>query len=239
MAPLVRHVASDLRATLTRAGETTPFVLVGHSIGGVYAMKFTERYSADVAGLVFVDASHPDQVARLEAASGASMLPPTGPASLGASLSRTGALGLLPANTEPANAPRVVQRVSSAYLPVSLPAMVEEVKSVREIFSSTRAFRALDSRPVVVLTAGAPSSTETLKAMSMRRVSACRPSGSCCKTNRSAGRQTAGMKRSPTRRATSSSTVQMPSFERCATWSAPFGNRIPCPSRRFDLDRVK
>jgi pimeloyl-ACP methyl ester carboxylesterase len=38
-----------------------PYVLVGASIGGEYARIYTSRYRHEVAGLVFVDSSHPDQ----------------------------------------------------------------------------------------------------------------------------------------------------------------------------------
>jgi pimeloyl-ACP methyl ester carboxylesterase len=40
---------------LTAAGESPPFVVVGHSLGEAYARVFADRYRADVAGLVLVD----------------------------------------------------------------------------------------------------------------------------------------------------------------------------------------
>lgn len=54
-------VISDLHELLTRAGVPPPYVLVGASIGGEYARIYTSRYPHDVAGLVFVDSSVPDQ----------------------------------------------------------------------------------------------------------------------------------------------------------------------------------
>ena len=54
-------VAGDLHEMLQRAGVLQPYVLVGASIGGVYARIYTARYPNDVAGLVLVDSSHPDQ----------------------------------------------------------------------------------------------------------------------------------------------------------------------------------
>ena len=54
-------VISDLHEMLSRAGVPPPYVLVGASIGGEYACIYTRRYPHDVAGLVFVDSSHPDQ----------------------------------------------------------------------------------------------------------------------------------------------------------------------------------
>lgn len=38
-----------------------PFVLVGHSIGGLNAQVFARRFEDEVAGLVLVSSTHPDQ----------------------------------------------------------------------------------------------------------------------------------------------------------------------------------
>jgi pimeloyl-ACP methyl ester carboxylesterase len=54
-------VVTDLHEMLSRAGVPPPYVLVGASIGGEYARVYTSRYPHDVAGLVLVDSSHPDQ----------------------------------------------------------------------------------------------------------------------------------------------------------------------------------
>jgi pimeloyl-ACP methyl ester carboxylesterase len=55
-----RTIAEDLHRTLLDAGENAPYVLVGHSMGGPYIMIYTKYFGSEVAGLVFVDASHPD-----------------------------------------------------------------------------------------------------------------------------------------------------------------------------------
>jgi len=57
-----KAVAEDLNTTLSFAGEKPPYVLVGHSFGGPYITIFTKYFGSSVAGLVFVDTSHPDQV---------------------------------------------------------------------------------------------------------------------------------------------------------------------------------
>ena len=62
--PRGRHTladtTTDLRAALQVAGESGPFVLVGHSHGGNYVRVFGDRYRDDVAGLVLVDSFDPD-----------------------------------------------------------------------------------------------------------------------------------------------------------------------------------
>jgi pimeloyl-ACP methyl ester carboxylesterase len=48
-------VVSDLRALLDRAGIEPPYILVGHSIAGLYEPLFADRYPPDVVGMVLVE----------------------------------------------------------------------------------------------------------------------------------------------------------------------------------------
>jgi pimeloyl-ACP methyl ester carboxylesterase len=69
-APLPRtaqDVVADLRALLRAAGVPGPYVLVGHSLGGVFVRLYAATYPEEVAGLVLVDSSHEEQSARLRA----------------------------------------------------------------------------------------------------------------------------------------------------------------------------
>lgn len=43
------------------AGIGPPYVLAGHSYGGLVVRMFTDRYPDEVVGIVLVDSSHPDQ----------------------------------------------------------------------------------------------------------------------------------------------------------------------------------
>jgi pimeloyl-ACP methyl ester carboxylesterase len=52
--------AKELKALLDAAGEKGPYVLVGHSVGGYVSRAFAHEYPQNVAGMVLVDASHPD-----------------------------------------------------------------------------------------------------------------------------------------------------------------------------------
>ena len=59
--------AEELHTLLAKAGEHGPYVLVGHSTGGTYAMTYAARYPEQVAGLVLLDSSSPEQFTRMPA----------------------------------------------------------------------------------------------------------------------------------------------------------------------------
>jgi pimeloyl-ACP methyl ester carboxylesterase len=56
--------AKELYAALQDLGITGPFVLAGHSYGGLTVRAFAALYPDEVAGMVLVDGSHPDQWVR-------------------------------------------------------------------------------------------------------------------------------------------------------------------------------
>lgn len=55
------HVIDGLRFLLKSNGLKPPYVLVGHSLGGLYMQLFARRYPEEVTGLVLVDTTHPNQ----------------------------------------------------------------------------------------------------------------------------------------------------------------------------------
>jgi pimeloyl-ACP methyl ester carboxylesterase len=56
-----QQMARELHTLLTVAGVPGPYVLVGHSYGGLYARVYAAMYPAEVAGVALIDSSHPDQ----------------------------------------------------------------------------------------------------------------------------------------------------------------------------------
>jgi len=63
-----RRNAEELHALLGVAGERPPYILAGHSYGGLVVRLFAERYASEVAGLALIDAAAPEQFERLPAA---------------------------------------------------------------------------------------------------------------------------------------------------------------------------
>jgi pimeloyl-ACP methyl ester carboxylesterase len=54
-------IVAELRDELKRQNMKPPYVLVGHSLGGLYMQYFARNYPQEVAGLVLVDSSHWEQ----------------------------------------------------------------------------------------------------------------------------------------------------------------------------------
>lgn len=56
------HIVEELRQNLRETGIAPPYVLVGHSLGGLYIQLYARRFPNEVAGLVLVDSTHPEQM---------------------------------------------------------------------------------------------------------------------------------------------------------------------------------
>jgi len=63
------QIATDLHTLLQRAHVPGPYVLAGHSFGGLYVLSFAARYPDQVAGMVLVDSTNPAAATKPRAAS--------------------------------------------------------------------------------------------------------------------------------------------------------------------------
>jgi pimeloyl-ACP methyl ester carboxylesterase len=59
-APDGAQIATDLHALLERADVAGPYVLAGHSFGGLYVMRYAAQYPDEVAGMVLIDSTTPN-----------------------------------------------------------------------------------------------------------------------------------------------------------------------------------
>jgi pimeloyl-ACP methyl ester carboxylesterase len=144
------HTARDLHALLQAAGESGPFVLVGHSSGGVYALTYAADYPDEVAGMVLLDSSSPRQVELVPSFALTSeimrrLLPvlPT--------LARTGLMRLTPSTSE-LPVPAAEQVASFAGSPRGLSNVRDEQGALQVAMRQAQAVTTLDDRPLVVLT---------------------------------------------------------------------------------------
>src|SRR4051794_9801874 len=142
--------ARDLHTLLAAAGEPGPYVLVGHSVGGTYAMTFAARFPEQVAGLVLLDSSTPYQLTRIPPSPGQYAMMRRGLALL-PPLARLGLARMVPGSDLPGAAADRVSALTST--PRAARNTRDELSVVPQAFTEAQALTTLHDRPVAVLTA--------------------------------------------------------------------------------------
>lgn len=59
-------ITEEIHEVLEKSGEKPPYVFVAHSIASLEAIRFAQRYSDEVVGVVLIDGSSPDMYTGLE-----------------------------------------------------------------------------------------------------------------------------------------------------------------------------
>ena len=156
-----RQISSELHTLLSKAGIEGPYVLAGHSFGGMYMQTYAARYPEEVAGVALVDSStEPDQFSqRSEARDGnepqkqsLAVVPKL--AQLGVSLlARLGVVRLL-SKLDPAS-PELPQQ-QRAQIDALIPSTRQVSTIAGEFFAPTQTLRlgSLGNEPLAVVTAG-------------------------------------------------------------------------------------
>jgi pimeloyl-ACP methyl ester carboxylesterase len=134
------QIATDLHTVLQRGNEPGPYVLAGHSFGGLYALTYAARYPAEVAGMVLVDSTAP------ATNPGPGSAQPTG-ASTGDTIDRVTGLFI--------GASRLgLGRLLDLQSPNHLHSTIQEYNHAGSSMQQAAALRSLTDKPLVVLTAG-------------------------------------------------------------------------------------
>jgi pimeloyl-ACP methyl ester carboxylesterase len=147
------EVATDLHTLLKRAGERGPFVLAGHSAGGIYVLNFAHGYPEEVAGVVLLDSMSPEQYTKIAGwpafyemfRRASAVLPPLSRLGVGRALYSSAYSGL------PVQA-RDDQRALWA-TPRHGRSVRDEFSELRTAMAEARSLTTLGDRPLVVLTA--------------------------------------------------------------------------------------
>jgi pimeloyl-ACP methyl ester carboxylesterase len=149
--PNFTQTADELHALLQEADEEGPYVLVGHSLAGLYSRIYADRYPEEVAGMVLVDSTHPDQFEGSELA----LMINRAAGVLGPLVARTGisrVLDLYPSHPELPP----LQREQSDSLYYTTPhqvAMFKEMGTIPDTQEEARGRGKLGEKPLVVVSA--------------------------------------------------------------------------------------
>jgi pimeloyl-ACP methyl ester carboxylesterase len=152
------HIAADLHTLLERAQVPGPYVLAGHSFGGLYVLTFAARYPNEVAGMVLVDSTAPASAAKLKTASRYD----------GGSYDVLGRVSALISSTARLGLGRLYAQVASGSLPPrsegefrasvatanNLRSTIDEYVQANASTQEAASLRDFADKPLVVLTAG-------------------------------------------------------------------------------------
>jgi pimeloyl-ACP methyl ester carboxylesterase len=153
--PLPRNAlqyAKELHSLLHNANIPGPYVLAGHSMGGIPVRVFTDIYPSEIAGVVLIDSMVPGQFTAPPQAGTQSR-----PFSIVSSLARigvvrlfSGALGLAPTDLPAQEAKAFLSRVVR---PASLQAYTDEGRGMPASGAQEKAVKTFGDIPLIVLTA--------------------------------------------------------------------------------------
>jgi len=152
------QIATDLHRLLQRGHVRGPYVLAGHSFGGLYVLTFAARYPDEVAGMVLVDSTAPASAVNAGAASAGHGGSGNGVSRVSALVSTAARLGLgrLYAQFDFGSLPprsRDEVRASVA-TPSTLRSTIDEYLQATSSTEQAAALRDFADKPLIVLTAG-------------------------------------------------------------------------------------
>ena len=153
------QIATDLHTLLQRANVPGPYVLAGHSFGGLYALTYAAQYPTEVAGMVLIDSTAPESA-------------PTSPTSTSSSYDPMGRISALLSTTARFGLMRLVVSLSGETLPPAsenaeraslatsehLRSTIDEYLQGGTSAKEASALTTFDDKPLFVLTAGEGSS---------------------------------------------------------------------------------
>jgi pimeloyl-ACP methyl ester carboxylesterase len=147
------QIATDLHRLLDGAGEQGPYVLAGHSAGGLYVLNFAQLYPDEVAGLALLDSMSPEQYTAIDGWSAfyemyrraSAVLTPLARLGVG-HLMYDSAYGDLPA-------PARDQERAFMATPRAARSVRDEFSQIRTAMTEAHALTTLGDRPLIVLTA--------------------------------------------------------------------------------------
>jgi pimeloyl-ACP methyl ester carboxylesterase len=152
------QIATDLHTLLQRGHVPGPYVLAGHSFGGLYVLTFAARYPDEVAGMVLVDSTAPASTAKPGTPSPGAGGSSDGMSRVSALVSTAARLGLARLYAQfdfGSLPPRSRDEVrASVATPSTLRSTIDEYVQATASIKQAAALGDFADKPLIVLTAG-------------------------------------------------------------------------------------
>jgi len=148
-------IAGELSAVLDAADEQGPYILVGHAFGGAYVRIFAGRHPDNVCGMVLLESSHPEMLARFAEYGVVPEIPDRNIRPLILFLSHLGSPGRYKGNVY--DLPPEVYDPVQAFLPESSMAWFDEKVESPNTLAQAGRYRYLGDWPLIVLATSGPS----------------------------------------------------------------------------------
>jgi pimeloyl-ACP methyl ester carboxylesterase len=146
------RIAADLHTLLARAHVPGPYVLAGHSFGGLYVQSFAAQFPDDVAGLVLLDSTAPKPGPALPPRNSDNVLGRV--SALVPAVAHLGAGRLIAQSSYGSLPPNVRDEWrANASLSRNLGSWIEEFVASNTSMQQAAALTNLDAKPLIVLTA--------------------------------------------------------------------------------------
>jgi pimeloyl-ACP methyl ester carboxylesterase len=148
-------IARELSTVLDIAGEEGPYILVGHAFGGAYIRIFAGEYPDDVCGMVLIESSHPEMLARFAEYGVVPEIPDRNSRPLILLLSHLGSPGRYKGNVY--NLPPEIYDPVQAFLPESSMTWFDEKVESPNTLAEAGQYKYLGNWPLIVLATSGPS----------------------------------------------------------------------------------
>jgi pimeloyl-ACP methyl ester carboxylesterase len=145
-------VAQQLHDLLERIHAPRPYLLVGHSLGGLFVLRFAQRYRDEVGGLVLVDALSPRFSGQVD---DDDYRHPWRAVALGDFLANLGLLSFLGISQQIARLPPSARDAADYFIhsPPHWDAMLQEIAELKRSLAQARAQPPLGDLPLIVVSA--------------------------------------------------------------------------------------
>jgi pimeloyl-ACP methyl ester carboxylesterase len=151
------HFAQELHTLLHNAHVPGPYVLVGHSMGGLPVRVFAHEYAPEVAGVVLIESMHPGQAKPSASTTSPQTAAPASGLSVYTLPARIGVMRLLagPLDLASGLSPEVAHAyIAYSVTPRSIQTTLDEGRGMPESLAQAGAVTSFGAVPLIVLSRG-------------------------------------------------------------------------------------